>query len=249
MIVVVNSSTLVSDADVALMTRACAAQLKHVAEHWNFKQMPVVFQQNTNSYADPRVQLNSVVSLVKQNQPGAWIINIMDNADQAGVLGWHTEEQGNVIYGRVFAKPVLDNGGTTLGGSLSVSSVLSHEVVETYVDPHVQLWAESGDNYLMAFEACDPVESDSYTIKINKKPVSVSNFVFPEYFDSMNASGPFDWLAKINHAFEIGVGGYAVIMKEGKVSQKFGHRYPDWRKDMKKTSTSRTARRSPDAAK
>jgi len=46
--------------------------------------------------------------------PGTHIIGIFDNADQQGVLGWHTEDNPAPIYGRVFAPLIVDNGGDAL---------------------------------------------------------------------------------------------------------------------------------------
>src|SRR6185437_12983234 len=50
-----------------------------------------------------------------------------------GVLGFHTEDQGGKLWGVVAAKPELDNGAKVTTGDWSVSSVLSHEVLEMFV--------------------------------------------------------------------------------------------------------------------
>ncbi|MCC3773273.1 hypothetical protein [Streptomyces sp. UNOB3_S3] len=108
------------------------------------------------------------------------LLHILDHPDQADALGWHTESEGDVIFGRVFAAPVLDNGGQVLNGPLTVSSVLSHEVLETLCDSHVNLWASNGNGESVALEVADPVESDSYEVNVSGTgPVTVSNFVTP----------------------------------------------------------------------
>src|SRR6266568_2020878 len=185
MITVVNKSTLVSDDDVKTMTRACAAQLRlHAAPLWGRWVIPVVY---SSTEADA--------------PSGAWVIAILDDPDQADALGWHTESQGELIFGRVFARPVLDNGGDALTRSLSVASVLSHEVL-------------------------------------------VSNFVGPRWFDPQsNAGDRFDYMGTAKEAFRMTPGGYIVVLKEGKISQQYGERYPAWRKELKRIDVARTARR------
>src|ERR1700738_3690548 len=109
---VTNLSKRFSSADAQTAVSACAAQVKlHAAPMWDMVPASVVF------YADP----NQVPSAADR-------MVILDNADQAGALGYHDETPDGKPYGRVFVAPVLDHGGTALSGSLSVSAVLSHEV-------------------------------------------------------------------------------------------------------------------------
>ncbi|MDI2124663.1 hypothetical protein [Yinghuangia seranimata] len=229
MITVVNKSTRCTDADVLTMTRACATQVqKHAAPAWGVLPIPVVYAASE-----------------KEAPPGAWVIAVLDDPDQADALGWHTESEGELIFGRVFAAPVLDNGGTVLKGSLSVSAVLSHEVLETLVDPHVNLWADDGTGTLYALEVADPVESDSYEINVpGAGAVSVSNFVTPRWFDRQAGKHQqFDWLDKVTTPFHMTKGGYVVTSAAGKIQQLFGAQYPEWRKHTKIADTSRSARR------
>ena len=100
-----------------------------------------------------------------------------------GVLGFHTEDQGGKLWGVVAAKPELDNGAQVTTGDWSVSSVLSHEVLEMFVDPNCNLWANDGKGSAYSFEVCDPVEAPSYAVN----GVSVSNFVTPSWFDPLAA--------------------------------------------------------------
>ena len=240
MLYVTNQSTVVSDDDVALMTRACAHQLRYHAEPvWGRRAVPVVFV--------PK-------SAVPAAAPGSVVIAVLDDSDQADALGWHTEDSGDVEYGRVFAKPVLDNGGDALTAQLSVASVLSHEVLEWFVDPHCNLYAGRGDGTAVAVEVGDPVESDSYPVNVKRAdgtvvPVTLSNFVTPAWFDPQASAGErLDWMGRCTAAFEMTSGGYTIVMAEGQVSQKFGDDYPEWRKPAKLADTSRTARRVPAAA-
>lgn len=228
-IIVINKSTVVRNADVQTMARACAAQINlHAAPAWGKTPIPVIYSSTPQDAA-----------------PGSWVIAILDNPDQANALGWHTESQGEVIFGRVFAKPVLDNGGAVFSGALSISSVLSHEVVETFCDPNVNLWADSGRGYAIALEACDPVESDSYGITVETTTVQVSNFVTPRWFDPQaRHSTGLDYLGKLSAPFTMTKGGYWVQEKEGRVSQKFGETFPEWKKALKSVDTGRASRRT-----
>lgn len=233
MIVVQNKSTLVNNDAVMTMTRACATQVRyHAAPAWKLQPVPVIYM---NAGSDV--------------PPGSWVISVLDDADQADALGWHTEDQGDVIYGRVFAKPVLDHGGDALTQPLSVASVLSHEVLETFVDPHVNLLADDTKGTAYALEVGDPVESDSYTISIRPRgqtlavPVTVSNFALPAWFDPLATSGPYDYMGKVTKPFQMTSGGYVVYLKEGQWQQKTGESYPAWKLQTKKSDTSRTARR------
>ncbi|MFC0600185.1 hypothetical protein [Streptomyces palmae] len=230
MITVVNKSTRCSDDDVRTMTRACAAQVQqHAAPAWGQVPIPVVYAASE-----------------QEAPPGAWVIAVLDDPDQADALGWHTESEGDVIFGRVFAAPVLDNGGQVLSGPLTVSSVLSHEVLETLVDSHVNLWASNNNGESVALEVGDPVESDSYEVTVpGAGPVSVSNFVTPHWFDPQ--AGPhekLDWLGNVKKPFQMTKGGYVIVMREGKTQQIFGDTYPEWRKQAKLADTSRSARRT-----
>jgi len=218
MFTIINQSTLVSDADVKTMTRAVAHQVRYDAcPIFGLTPVPVVYAKDAESAP-----------------PGSYVISILDDSDQEGALGWHTEDGGDVIYGRVFARPVLDNGGDALTKELSVASVLSHEVLETLADPHANLWADNGRGVSYAYEVGDPVESDSYVIKVSGHPVTVSNFVTPHWFDPQAKSGEqFDFLGKVTAPFQMTRGGYVVLMQEGKVTQKFGEHFPDWRKEIK----------------
>ncbi len=229
LIAIVNHSTLVTNADVQVMTQACAHQIRyHVSPGWGKTAAVVYFPSD------------SVVP------PNAHIIGIFDNSDQPGALGWHTEDAGEAIYGRVFAKPVLDNGGDALTKNLSVASVLSHECIEMLGDQSCSLWAQDAYGHLHAYELCDPVESASYQITIGAVNVTVSDFVLPSWFDSHAKSGDkFSYMNRIHAPFTLDTGGYEVWMRSGgNPTQRFGESYPEWKLPGKTDSLlARTAKR------
>jgi hypothetical protein len=230
-IAVVNHSTKVTNQQAYDMTLAVNRQLRtDVAPAWGLLPVPVVYLA-----ADPNV-------------PGSAVLGIFDNADQAGDLGWHTEVSGGVVYGRVFAAPVLANGGDVLSKPLSVASVLSHEAIETLLDMACDLWADNGNGTSYAREGCDAVESDSYLTMLgtgtSALQVSVSDFLAPAWFDPNAAPGSeFDFMRLLTAPFEVRPTGYTITMANGTVSQSFGEHYPEWRKDTKDFALARTARR------
>jgi hypothetical protein len=156
------------------------------------------------------------------------------------VLGFHTEDQGGQLWGVVAAKPELDNGGQVTTGDWSVSSTLSHEVLEMFVDPNCNLWANDGKGSAYSLEVSDPVEAPTYTVN----GVSVANFVTPAWFDPLApATAQFDKLGQLTAAFSILKGGYMVYETAGQEQQQFGVEFPNWRKEMKTGPLARTRRR------
>lgn len=227
LIAVVNESTLFSAVDAQRAVDACARQLRyHAAPAW--------------ARTAPAVVLYSSEASVPA---GADILVILDNADQAGALGYHDETPSGKPYGRVFVA-VSQKAG------VSVSSVLSHEVLELFIDPTCSGWEWDGNSTLYAREVGDPVESDSYTIRIHDGAlVEVSNFVFPAWFDPQAAQGSrFDQLRNVSAPFSMTANGYVIVMVAGKVSQRFGDEFPEWKKALKTFPAARTARRSAQVA-
>ncbi len=231
LIAILNQSTLVSNADAATMTEAVAAQVRlDAAPLWDRAPAAVVL------YTDP--------SAVPATAHGIAIVDTIQNQPQ-GVLGFHTEDQGGKLWGVVAAKPELDNGGKVTTGDWSVSSVLYHEVLEMFVDPNCNLWANDGKGSAYSFEVCDPVEAPTYMVS----GVSVSNFVTPSWFDPLAAAtAQFDQLGQLHAAFSILKGGYVVYESAGSEQQKFGDDFPEWRKEMKTGPLARTRRRLAQAA-
>lgn len=228
MITVVNRSSLMSSPDVQLAVRAVAWQLRYqAAPAWGKTPLPVVYSPTEQTAP-----------------PGSWVIGIFDDSDQAGALGWHDIARGDIVFGRVFVRPVLTHGGNALTAPLSVASVLSHEVLETFCDPYCNLYADADGTRSIAVEVGDPVEGDSYVIPVSGTPVQVSNFVLPRWFDPVATVGPFDQMGKLTRPFSMTPGGYLIVMADGVVSQVFGERYEQWRTtELKQSPLSRTARR------
>jgi hypothetical protein len=226
LIAILNQSTLISNSDAATMTEAIASQVRlDAAPLWDRAPAAVVF------YTDPQA--------VPATAHGIALVDTIQDQPQ-GVLGFHTEDQGGKLWGVVAAKPELDSGAKPTSGDWSVSSVLSHEVLEMYIDPNCNLWSNDGKGSAYSFEVCDPVEAPTYDIN----GVSVSNFVTPSWFDPLAAPhAQFDKLGHLSKPFSILKGGYVVYESAGQEKQKFGDEFPAWRREMKSGALARTRRR------
>ena len=222
-IAVINKSTIVSNAEVKLMVRAVAKQAReHAALTWDLKPPRVVYRASEATA-----------------EPGSWKVVIFDDADIAGALGYHSDGPDGLPYGKVFVK-------ITQQYNMSISTVLSHEVLEIMMDPQFNYWADNwNDGLSYALEVADPVESDSYTIEIDGKPIEVSNFVLPAWFDPIPPPGAkFDWLGKLSKPFTMTDNGYVIIRDQSANRAVFGRSYPEWKKELKLKSISRTKHRN-----
>jgi hypothetical protein len=125
---------------------------------------------------------------------------------------------------------VKGNGGTQYYGSLSLSATLSHEVLETIIDPYVNFWADFDYEHEVAMEICDPVEGDSYEIY----GVAVSNFVGPRWFS--DGKGPYDFMRQLTDPRTMSPGGYMVLRAggpAGTTKQVYGAVMPNWKRTLK----------------
>ena len=139
----------------------------------------------------------------KKPKAGEWWLVILDNADQAGALGYHDVTNQGLPLGKVFAKTSM-----TYGEKWSVTA--SHELLEMLGDPEINLTVlvESGTGgTLYAYEVCDACESDKFGYKI--KGVPVSDFVYPSWFESFRKKGDrFDFTKSVKQPFQLLAGGY-----------------------------------------
>ncbi len=237
LIAVLNQSTRVTDADALTMTTAIATQVRlDAAPLWDRAPATVVFYAAKTQAA--------VKAEVPAQAHGITIVDAIPDQPQ-GVLGYHTEDQGGKIWGIVAASPSLDNGAKILAGDWSVSSILSHEVLEMFVDPNCNLWASDGQHKVYSFEVCDPVEAPTYDVN----GVSVSNFVTPAWFDPLAAANnktQFDRSSLLKKPFTLLPSGYMVYSTAGKEQQVQGDKMPGWRMESKERHFARSHRRRSD---
>lgn len=218
LIAIMNNSNLIKDADVEIMAKTIQIQLDlNLLPAWNLKSCTVKFYDKNH------------------NVPGyAWIISITDNSQHSSEC--HSE-LNDKIDGYVFCKPILDSGGAVLYDSenpqnVTISSILSHEICEMVCDRFSNCWID-GPNGQYALEVCDPVENDFYQIKLDETLVSVSNFVFPAFFNqdaNQELNSPFDFMRKLSTPFTTTPGGYMTLRHIGKTFQIHGNKPPHWKK-------------------
>ncbi len=173
---------------------------------------------------------------------------IRDSLDAPGDLAYHDFEGGRpVIYASWGA--IKSNGGTLVTGSNSLSSAISHEIVETLGDPSANEWVPTADGKKLAKEAADPVEGNSYDVDVpavGSLPdgrVSASNFVKPAYFvigiAGSAAEKTFDFMGMLSSSMSMDSGGYQILMSpDGTVNNIFGKTpeeggTPQWKRDMR----------------
>src|ERR1039458_9394789 len=145
---------------------------------------------------------------------GAWAIVFLDNADQPGALAYHDLTPDGLPESKVFVKTTLDNGDL-----VSVSA--SHELVEMLVDPAINMMTTGPEpKATYDYECADPVEEESFPVN----GIQMSDFVHPAYFEAFRKpkSARFDHMNLVTKPFQLLKGGYQVVTKNGKQTQKFG---------------------------
>lgn len=145
-IAVIGESTQVTTAQARLITRACHAQIeRHVAPLWHLEPWPVRYYRRKHEAPKDALQ-----------------IRIMRNGDNVRAHGFHDETRGGRPFGRVFTEAILSDGGSHYGTPHSISACPSHEVIEAFIDPDLNLWAEGKSGEMYAYEACDPVGENTH---------------------------------------------------------------------------------------
>lgn len=139
------------------------------------------------------------------------VINLWDNAQQAGALGEHHVSPKGHPLGNVYVK-------VTLQAHEFVSTVVSHELLELLGDPMIDVtFINPKNDYIYAGEACDAVEQEAYNID----SVPVSNFVTLDWYNPL-ATGKVDFMGNCSGPFVIDNGGYANVKVNGNWTQIFG---------------------------
>jgi len=214
-----------TDAEVQRIADACDVQVHyHLAPVW--------------------ITLRRKVRVVAQHSKvpaGDHLLRLVDYSDVSDALGYHFEDEGDVVTGVVGVGTILDAGASVLSGQYAVSTVISHEVCEMVVNPWVSGWLDTGRGWLVATEVSDPVQSDYYEIN----GVAVSNFVTPDFFSPVVSAGDrFDYLGVLSAPFQIADGGYVLNYEDGQINTYYGAvRPPDWLMRMKERNEAARTRR------
>ncbi|MGH9821713.1 MAG: hypothetical protein ACREDR_00420, partial [Blastocatellia bacterium] len=196
LVVVRNQSTLLKPADFERVLEAVRQQVANeFRDAWGISA-------NVVARPDPMVQV-----------PNDFDVVFKDKSDEQGDLGYHFEEDAGWPGAFIFVQDCIDNGDPL------ASVALSHEIIEMLVDPGANQLAshdeEGQPTKIFPFEACDPVEGDTYD---GLNGVKLSNFVTPQYFEDNWPAGSqkFDHLGLVTKPFEIRPGGYMEVMANGK---------------------------------
>jgi hypothetical protein len=185
-IAVVNASNE-SDADVQKWAMACKKQADlHVSQFWTY---------------------TVDVDFVAKGQviPEAdFYCGILNNSDQAGVLGWHDYVSDKPVI-KIFTAEARKY-------NIPPSSVVSHEFCEVIGDEDVSTMVrgfdEQGQPCLYFRENCDPVEDDQFGYNVDG--VAVSDFITPQWFVK-DGFQPLDYMKKCTKPYQILQGGYMLI--------------------------------------
>jgi hypothetical protein len=223
---VTNQAATVSPEEALLWTIACADQVRNeFSAAW--EKLPPVVEFSGDGTIDP----------------GAYHVLILDDATQAGALGWHDTDGEGKPRAFVFAKTARENGEEP-------SVTLSHEILEMVLDPSCTLWNQAADGKMRALEAADAVQSASYVKRVGDTDVLVSDFVCPNYFTDPPIAGlPFDHMGKLSGPCpSLLSGGYDIVVDtNGFPTQEFAERFAailPWKRAIKARSGSRTSRRT-----
>ncbi len=196
----------------AVPTVACVNKAK-VALGVDFSKLVAALQKFLDDCFVPVWGAPAKLIVAKSVPVGAWAMLFLDDADAANALGYHDLTKDGLPLSKVFVKTTLDDGQ-------KVSVTACHELAEMMIDPAINLWAEAPNRSFYAYEMSDAVEEEEFEIN----GIAMSDFVYPAYFEGFRTpnSTQFDYLKKISRPFQILPGGYSIISKNGKISQKFG---------------------------
>jgi len=176
--------------------------------------------------------------------PGAGRVYVVDKITEVGgAVGFHKADKQGFFSGFVAAEAIARLGGAATRGGDSVSAAVSHEVLEILANPSVNLWADHVDGKSYAHEVCDPVSGDCYEIHGEpdpdgvQEPVSVSNFVYPAWFQPYAPGGSkFDHLGLLCSAFTHRSTGYVSVFETSGARHLFGAEVPASKRDAKSSS-------------
>lgn len=144
--------------------------------------------------------------------PYHWQLIFLDNADQAGALGYHDLTQAGLPLGKVFIRTAEENQSAW-------SETASHEVLEMLGDPYANsatiVLSTNTTGIAYAYEVCDACEGEDYGYVIND--FKVSNFVTPSWFNPdaalIQTTQKYDFMGHITKPLQLLPGGYIGIYK------------------------------------
>lgn len=153
-------------------------------------------------------------------------VYIEDDPPQDGIAGYHDRTSNGLPIVYVFRKYADSN----VEGSRALSVTLSHELLETALDPFANWWADRDDGKQEALEACDRVEDTFYDLGVadgsTLQNVAVSNFLLRSAFDAWATGTTYDYLDVLSASTDVTPGGYVIfrtISADGQSVSTDGH--------------------------
>jgi hypothetical protein len=201
----VNHSTLPEvDAQLPAAIQAMQHQVTfHFEPHWNTGATLLLVDETPLGKAGSL----DATQLLRTLPPGAWLLSILDDSDQAAALGYHTLDTKRQPTGFIFARTDGDAG-------LSWTVTASHELLEILVDPYADRMVQiRSDGTALALETADAVEADAFGYTIGT--TLVSDFVLPSWFSALS-NGPWDFRGHCTAPLELLPGGYIGVWVPGR---------------------------------
>lgn len=202
LLLVNRSSIPTRDIPMKEMSNALQQQLEHFAAGWG----------------------TATWDLTRDLHRQGFSIVLRDHSSDPDALADHWRLGGKPIA-TVYAGDVLKlKDGSWTKGVNSVSSAISHEVVELLADPLAVYYVDGQDNWMYALEVADPTQNDIYDID----GVAMSNFTFPDYWNpwgQKRRGHRLDYMGLITRPFEVRDGGYLVRYKGKRANYIYGHKF------------------------
>lgn len=173
-----------------------------------------VMDKQVREHFGPLWGLTGKVTAASALDPTACNLILLDTASQADFLGVHEMIVGGFPSAKVLVKDCLDEGGVT-----SLTTTISHEIMELLGDPYANLWAEGDGGVCYAVEASDAVEDLSYKID----GVTVSDFVLRPFFHPAPGKVKLHYLDQPLKPLQT-LAGYQTLLKGGQYSNTFSSR-------------------------
>jgi hypothetical protein len=177
-----------------------------------FEKLAATLQKCYNKFFLPIWGYPVKLYVTQTPKPTDWQFRYFDTADQADALGYHYLTDEGQPLSKVFVR-------TTQAGE-QVSVTACHELFEMAIDPIANLWSETSDGTLYAYEMCDAVEEDTFEVD----GIAMSNFLHPAWFEPFKhpEGTKFDHLGKLTAPFTMTQGGYVITMRDGQITQQYG---------------------------
>ncbi len=145
-------------------------------------------------------------------QPGEVPFALLPTVPAPGAIAYHDwSNTGPTLWDAI----TLSDSILGLGNSVSVA--ITHELAECAGDTPCNLWADDGSGTEHAYELCDSVESNSYSLL----GVGCSDFVLPAFFEP-GSVGPYNFMTAAglgglppSAPFATAPGGYQILRTAG----------------------------------